>query len=142
MGTQKKINTLLSSGMMVLLAGMPLISCAGTPAETSKGGEVSIQTVNPSDSSIVTEKKNDYTSGKYYRIDPQGNTLKSRYVCLDNDWERPYTDGYAEWLLSLELHPQGHETRYYNGDVQQNLCGRPEDGLGGQLRQGRKGSAG
>ena len=116
----KKITALLSSGMTVLLAGMPLISCAGTPAETSKGEDVSIQTVNPSDSSIVTEKKGNYTSGKYYRIDPQGNTLKSRYVCLDNDWERPYTDGYAEWLLSLELHPQGHETRYYNGDVKYN----------------------
>ena len=120
METRKKINALLSSGMMLLLAGTPLISCAGTPAETNKGEGVSILTINPSDDTIATKGKDNHTSGKYYRIDPQGNTIKSRYVCLDDDWERPYTDGYAEWLLNLELYPQGHETRYYNGDVKYN----------------------
>ncbi len=120
METRKKINTLLGSGMMLFLVGTPLISCAGTPTETSKGEVVTIQAVKPSGDSIATEKKGAYTSGKYYRIDPQGNTLKSRYICLDDDWERPYTDEYSKWLLDLELYPQGHETRYYNGDVKYN----------------------
>ena len=105
---------------MLLLTGMPISSCAGTPAQTDKGEEVTIQTVTPSEDSIDTTRKVGYSSGKYYRIDPQGNTIKSRYVCLDNDWERPYTDDYSEWLLNLELHPQGHETHYYNGNTKYN----------------------
>ena len=120
METRKIINTLLSSGTMLLLTGMPISSCAGTPAQTDKGEEVTIQTVTPSEDSIDTTRKVGYSSGKYYRIDPQGNTIKSRYVCLDNDWERPYTDDYSEWLLNLELHPQGHETHYYNGNTKYN----------------------
>ena len=120
METLKKINTLICPGMMLLLVGMPLISCAGTPAETNTGEEVTILATQPGGDSIVTEEKEVYPSGKYYRIDPQGNTLKSRFICLDKDWERPYTDEYSQWLLDLELHPQGHETRYFNGDVKYN----------------------
>lgn len=56
----------------------------------------------------------------YYKINPEGNTIKSRYICLDQDWERPYTDEYSTWLLDLPLFPDGHETRYYNGSTKYN----------------------
>lgn len=56
----------------------------------------------------------------YYKINPEGNTIKSRYICLDQDWERPYTDEYSTWLLDLPLFHDGHETRYYNGSTKYN----------------------
>lgn len=57
---------------------------------------------------------------QYYEIHPEGTTIKSRYICNDQDWERPYTDSLSQWLLNLELFPENHEVRYYNGNIKSN----------------------
>lgn len=57
---------------------------------------------------------------KYYEIHPEEMTIKSRYICTDQEWERPYKDSLSQWLLDLELFPSNHEARYYDGDIKSN----------------------
>ncbi len=111
MKTHIKSKYIWGVGAILLIA---LIGSVYSYAQLTDSTSNTLQSLSSETSDSSFPDKNDYM------INDQENRIINRYVCLDKDWERPYSDDYSQWLLNLELFPEGHDVRYYNGMLKSN----------------------
>ena len=111
MKTHIKSKYIWGVGAILLIA---LIGSVYSYAQLTDSTSNTLQSPSFETSDSSLPDKNDYM------INDQENRIINRYVCLDKDWERPYCDDYSQWLLNLELYPDGHDVRYYNGMLKSN----------------------